>query len=371
MQYALEATYLLSKQGGIARYSAELARALVAQGCAAQLALWSLRTGRAVPPELADLPLRQLPVPVRFWRFALLASHLLDLPLDRWLANTRLFHGVDHVLPRLHHTAGVVTVHDLAYALFPEQLNPLNRWFLRVLVPRSVRRARRVITVSAQTQADLVRLTGIHPQKVRVIYHGIHPRFRPWPFRFLAPAAHQRHGVEGPYFLFVGTIEPRKNVDGLLEAYARFRQQGGREALVVAGLPGWRCAATLARLRTSPGVHWLPHVADQELPELYAGAIALVHVACHEGFGFPPLEAMACGTPVIAASTGALPEILGDAAHYVAWNDPEAIAARMALLAENPAERETLRTLGQAQAARFRWEETARQTLAVYEEALQ
>lgn len=359
-RFGFEATAAISPGAGLARYTRELGAALIDAGAGPDLHLFQVARRPAIPATpLSALPMRRLPVSLRTWRLMMLLGQYVQLDFQRWLPPTALFHGTDHVLPPLRTSAGVVTVHDLTFLELPRSLRPLNRWFLRLLVPSSVRRARAVIAVSEHTRQSVIRRFGASPSKVFTVHSGIDPRFRPVAAR--SPRA--------PYFLYVGTIEPRKNVDGLLDAYDRFRRRSRQPVrLVVAGREGWRCRTTVQRLITTPGVSWLPNVPDAQLPALYSEAVALVHPAWYEGFGFTPLEAMACGTPVIASNVASLPEILGDAAVYVDPGDAKSIEEAMAMVAAG--DRAQWSARGIYQAARFTWKAAAQNTLRVYEQAL-
>jgi len=268
--------------------------------------------------------------------------------------------------PLLPPVPQVTVVHDVLPLFFPEAF-PRQRWYFRAFVPRVLRASRHVVAVSAQTRDDLLRVYGLPPDRVTVIPSGVdHRRFTP----LLDPRpALLRWGLRR-YFLFVGNLFPHKNLFRLLEA---FRAVPGDIQLVLAGHRDPRYLPALERhvelLGVGGRVRFLGYVADAELPALYAGAVALVLPSLYEGFGLPALEAMACGTPVIASTAGGLREAVGDAAVTVDPHDVDGMARAMERMTEDAALQADLRTRGQAHARRFQWQETARRTLGVLRSA--
>jgi glycosyltransferase involved in cell wall biosynthesis len=259
----------------------------------------------------------------------------------------------------------VVTVHDMSLALLPE----CSTWKMRLIVPRVLprvaRRARLVLVPSHATRDDVVRLLGVDPGRVRVIPHAAPRSF--------ADTADATEGGEAPYFLFVGNLEPRKNLARALRAFARIAPALPDQRFVIAGRPGWKYDDVLreaARPELRGRVELRGYVQEDELVSLYRHATAFVYPSLYEGFGLPVIEAMACGTPVLTSNVSALPELAEGAALLVAPTDETALAEAMHALATDPALRERLRAAGRARAARYSWEATAAQTLAAYAEAL-
>jgi glycosyltransferase involved in cell wall biosynthesis len=281
----------------------------------------------------------------------------LAVRLPRLAGRTaRLLHTQYVVPPRLRVPA-VVTVHDLSFEHHPEWMAPHDRVLFRTLVPRAVRQAARVLTVSEFTKLDIVERYGVAPDKVVVTHNGVDPAFSPEGPR----------PDRAPYLLFVGALQPRKDLVTALEALARLPEA---PPLVVVGPVKRRVdqiEAALDRLQLRDRVELVGHVAVDELRALYRGAEALVFPSLFEGFGLPVLEAMASGTPVVTTTTSALPEVAGDAAVLVPPSDPAALAEGIArALTDGVA----LRAAGLARAATFRWDALAATTRGVYEEVL-
>jgi alpha-1,3-rhamnosyl/mannosyltransferase len=243
--------------------------------------------------------------------------------------------------------------------LVPETHAPRNVQAARLFAERVMRRADGLISISESTRSDAVRLLGLDPAKIQVIYPGIAE-----PFFKATPAC----GLSRPYILFVGTIEPRKNVDTLLDAYALLPLALRAEFdLVLAGPVGWANPRTLARLRSGEGgVRYLGYVPEEELPGLTAGATVFVYPSLYEGFGLPLGQAMAAGVPLVTSNVSSMPEVAGDAALLVDPRSPAEIAAAMARLLESPDLRARLAQHGRARAQRYTWETCARQSLEFF-----
>lgn len=375
MQVALNAHHLsfgTSYRGaGISRYIRNLIPALRAGGEHS----YQVHLGDAnYPPEfapgdrfclrLSHLPTRKPPVRILWEQFWLPGALLAD--------HADLLHSLGYVQPVACPTPSVVTVHDLSFALYPEAFNRGNRLYLSVFTRLSARRADRVIAVSENTKRDTVRLLGVPEDKVAVVHHGIEPHFRPCRDRAAVEALRVRAGLPERFILFFGTIEPRKNLVALVEAFAILRRSGLPHGLVIAGARGWQWEpvyAAVERLGLEDTVAFPGYVPYDEQPLWYNAADLFAYPSLYEGFGFPPLEAMACGTPVVASSTSALPEVVGDAGLLVDPRDVPALAAAMRAVLEDAEKREEMRVRGLARAATFTWTEAARRTAAVYRAA--
>jgi glycosyltransferase involved in cell wall biosynthesis len=283
-----------------------------------------------------------------------------------------VFHGVTGFeLPGRGPWALVTTVHDLVPLRLPALVPPRHRWAARCLLGGALRRAHRVIAVSETTRGELLARYHLPPGRVVVVPEAAAPHFAP-PTPAALAAARGRYGLRLPYVLFVGFLEPKKNLGALLEAVARLRRAGtwGETELVVVGAPGWGPdpARWAHALGLDGAVRFVGAAPDADLPALYGGALAFAFPSLWEGFGLPVLAAMAAGAPVIASNRGALPEVTGGAALLVE-PAPGPLAEALERLLAEPALRERLRLAGLARAAQFSWERAARETLAVYRTA--
>lgn len=269
-----------------------------------------------------------------------------------------------HTLPFLFRGRAAVTVHDLGFRYFPEAHTLRDRLYLDLTTMYSARRARVVLADSQATANDLANLYGIQTAKIRVVYPGVDPL----PVNSVA-AARAKYNLPERYFLFLGTLQPRKNIAVIVQAYQRWRAANPDDSagLVLAGKKGWLYDDTWAD--GLPGVQMTGYVDDADKGALYAGALALLFPSLYEGFGFPVLEAMHCGTPVITSDTSSLPELAGDAALLADPLDVGAIVNKMTRLSANEEMRQLLREKGYQQAARFTWQRAAEQTLDALETA--
>ena len=281
-----------------------------------------------------------------------------------------LVHGLAFVAPLLSPCPTVVTIFDLSFLRFPDTFRRANRTYLRIFTSLSARRARRIIAISEHTRRDVIRLLGIPAERVNVVYCGVDAAFHPCPAAEVR-AFRQRHDLPERFILFVGTLEPRKNARRLIEAYAQIRDLGVK--LVIAGGKGWLYEdifATVERLGLSNEVFFAGYVPAEELPLWYNAADLFVFPSLYEGFGLPPLEAMACGTPVVSSNAASLPEVIGEAGLMVAPQDMEGLAAAMRQVLTDQNLHAQLRERGLQQARRFSWEKAAQQTVEVYRQVL-
>jgi len=281
-----------------------------------------------------------------------------------------LVHGPVFVGPLLSPCPVVVTIHDLSFIRFPDLFRPANRLYLTALTRLSARCARRLIAVSEHAAAESVRLLGVSRERIDVIYHGVDPAFRPLPADEVA-AFRRRLGLPERFVFFVGTLEPRKNLVRLVEAFARVRD--GRVGLALAGGKGWlydELFAKVEALDLSEKVIFPGYVMSEELPLWYNAATILAYPSVYEGFGLPVLEAQACGAPVLTSNVSSLPEAAGDAALMVNPYDVEALAAGLNRLLTSESLRCDLRERGLAHAQKFSWPRAAQETARVYRRAL-
>ncbi len=373
MRITFDLSPAVHQHAGLGRYAHELLTAMVAVDPHNTYDVFYFDpTGQDRPAAPLDaLPARQLRLGAKPWRLGVLAADFAGVGMDRWVRAGDIFHATEHLLPTLKQSRTVFTVHDLIYQLFPQFHLPLNRWYLTLMMPRFLRRADRIIAISQHTARDVTRLLGIAPERITVIHEGVNPAYRRIKDPASLAAMRQRYGLPDRYILFFGTIEPRKNLVRLLEAYAAlFQQAGAWPTLVIAGRPGWLVAPVFERVKTlglEAQVRFTDWVAEADIPALMSAAELFVFPSLYEGFGLPPLEAMACGVPVVSSSTSSIPEIVGDAGLLVDPLDTGALTAAMRAALVDADLRAGLRARGLARAAQFTWEATARKTIAVYE----
>lgn len=294
----------------------------------------------------------------------------LQFPTESLVGIADVFHGPTDFLPPNLFGKSIVTIHDLAYLRTPSALKPEWITVLQRNITRAAKRADLIITVSQYCKADIVEALDVAEEKVAVIYHGASPGFRPLPAQDIPQGVLHKYGISRDYLLFVGTLQPNKNLHALLEAYDYLQRAYGLDVdLVLAGQQGWYYESIYAKvvdLGLQGRVVFTGYVADEDLPFLYNGARLFVTAATFEGFGIPVIEAMACGLPVICSHAGALPEVAGDAALLVNPRDPEGIAHAMSEVLTDSALREKLRAQGLKRAALFTWAKAASETLCLY-----
>ncbi len=316
--------------------------------------------------EIAGWCLRPRPVRLVFQQ--------LLLPAAAVLGGFDVVHSPSFIMPMLR--AGrrhVLTVYDMTFFSHPECHISLRRSRpYRAAILASLKRADLITVPSESTKNEILRFVpSIDESRIRVVVPGISEEFRP-PGARETNAAAERFGIQGPYVLYVGTLEPRKNLETLVEAFHRLvMERDIHESLVLAGKPGWGFTPLLERIRDL-GLHarvrLLGHVPQELMPGLLGGARLFVYPSLAEGFGFPPLEAMACGVPTISSDSTSLRENLEGAAELVPPGDATALAAAMARLLNDDGLREKLRGRGLDRARVYRWEQTALDTLACYRE---
>ncbi|MGE5138234.1 MAG: glycosyltransferase family 4 protein [Rudaea sp.] len=357
---------------GLGRYAGELLNALLAVDREDEFrALYYSPQPDARPqPPLDKLPALRVPLGAKPWRMSVLLASFTHIGMDRWLPASDIFHATDHLLPPRRRGRSVFTIHDLIFRFFPEYHLPLNRWYLSLMLPRFMRDADAIIAVSENTRRDVARLMGIPDDKISVIYEGVNPAFRPVESAEALAAVRQRYRLPPRYILYLGTIEPRKNLLMLLDAYqALLARADSAPDLVIAGRKGWLYQPVFDKVRAlglGERIHFTDWVAGEDAPVLQTAAELFVFPSLYEGFGLPPLEAMACGTPVVCSNASSLPEVVGDAGLLV---DPRDTAGWTEALARGLCDEElraTLRGRGLEQAARFTWDRAARETLQVY-----
>ncbi|MFH1033862.1 MAG: glycosyltransferase family 1 protein [Pseudomonadota bacterium] len=288
--------------------------------------------------------------------------------------DVQVMHGPATLIPLIRDGyASVATIHDLVAFLYPETVPKKYALYMTWLIKRVVKRAQRIISVSQCTKDDLVRVLGVAPERIAVIHEAAQPGFKPIDDQAALDEVRRRYGISKPFFYHVGNVEPRKNLLGLLKAFLLLRGQlKGRAQLVISGQKGWLTGPlywAMGRMSLGEDVIFTGYMPQEDLPLMMNAALGFVFPSLYEGFGLPALEAMSCGTPLITSNLSSLPEIVGEAALLVEPTDEEAIAQAMWRLFEDAELRQRLSALGIDQAARFSWQQAARQTMQVYLDA--
>ena len=284
-----------------------------------------------------------------------------------------LLHQPCFSAPLLYPGKVIVTCHDLISIFFPENLPLASRLFYSKWEPFSYRKASRIIAISEHTKKDLMAFLKIPAEKIRVIPLAASRDFRPIKSKKMLKKVQKKYHTGANYLLDVGTLEPRKNLPFLVRAFALAVREGADINLVITGKKGWYYEGLFTLvddLNLRDKVIFTGYVAEKDLPALYSGAQAFVFPSLYEGFGLPPLEAMACGVPVICSSTSSLPEVVGSAGLLIPPKDERIWAKNMIKILKDRGLAQTLSRMGIRQAKKFSWEETARKTIAVYKEVL-
>lgn len=369
MKVCIDVSAAVHRRAGLGRYTQELVRALVAQGEHEYVAFYHQRGQAHLDPPIDALPQLTTRLSVKPWRLATMLAHFLHVPQERQFPGVDIFHATEHLLPRLRRLPSVFTLHDLIFRFDPSSHLPLNRIYLNLMVPRFLRQASVIVTVSECSRRDALNLYRVPAEKIRVIPEGVNEQFKPQPQEAVTRVRVKYHLPES-FVLCVGTIEPRKNLPVLFKVMAARREQSQPVwPLVIAGKPGWLYEPILQRiadLGLQDRVHLTGFFPDDALPALYSAARVVAMPSKYEGFGLPVLEAMACGTPIVCSNTSSLPEVAGDAALLVAPNDTRGWDEAITRVLDDDALRAQMRQRGLAHAARFTWGQAARQTSELY-----
>jgi glycosyltransferase involved in cell wall biosynthesis len=376
MRIGLDVTAALTQGGGIGRYTRELVRALVRLGNG-RYAFYLFAARQTKPPAVPDpLPVApgvyQKTAPLTEpWLYRLWYRARLPAPVQWVTGPLDLFHSPDFVLPPV--AGGIptlLTVHDLSFVHYPEVYPAVLVNYLNRVVPWSIGRASHVLADSEATRRDLMAIWQVPEAKITVLYSGVDAQFWRKAEVEAITAVRTRYGLaDTPYLLTVGTVQPRKNYQMLIRAFAPIAADWPHN-LIIAGGKGWLTESMLdevVRQGLEGRVRFIGFVADADLPALYSGADLFLFPSLYEGFGLPLLEAMQCGVPVIASNASSLPEVAGETAVLLSPHDPAAWTDTLQTLLADPLRRERLAADGPARAAQFTWQSAARQLLQLYQ----
>jgi glycosyltransferase involved in cell wall biosynthesis len=359
-----EATALeLDRTSGVSQYAGQLLSALVERGEEWRYVLLSSRAIRAsIPGGVAIQAAGRVPN----------RSLWLQLSLPRIVSRLRprLCHFTNSIAPLSLSCPYVVTVHDMSLFLFPRLQPRRSLWLVRSILPAVARKAAAVITVSRSAKADIVSTLGLPPAKVHVVHLAADANYRVMTGRPELDRAVRKYGLDSSFILSVGTIEPRKNLCRLVSAFASLRRRGRREKLVLVGQLGWHYRPLLRLIENGglkDSVRMLGYVPAADLPAIYNAASVLAYPSLYEGFGLPIVEAMACGTPVLAGDRSSMAEVSDGAALLIDPMSEDAIEQGLFRLLSDESLRLGMRAAGHVRAAQFSWARAAAETSAIYQ----
>ena len=370
IRVGIDYTSAVRQRAGIGRYTRGLVGALAELDRTNDYVLFSAGRDQQARAWPSNYKLREIPLSDR--HLAILWQRLrLPIPVELVTGRLDVFHSPDFVLAPVYRARTVLTVHDLSFVRHPECSLPPLLDYLMHAVPRSVSRADVILADSVCTRRDLIELLHVPQDRVFVMYPGVEPPFVPQSDEGRTQAVLRRYGIRAPYILGLGTLQPRKNFPRLIRAYCDLKRTHHLpHQLVIGGGEGWlyqEIDQAIDDLGLREDVLLPGFVADEDLPVLYGAADVFAFPSLYEGFGLPVLEAMACGTPVVASSTSSLPEVAGDAALLVPPEDTHALADSLWRLLDDSALRNQLRARGFERVKLFVWRNAAQSLLSTYE----
>jgi glycosyltransferase involved in cell wall biosynthesis len=376
LKIGIDYTAALKQSGGIGRYARGLITTLAELDSKNHYTLLATTDapleGFKFFQSLPNFSHKIYPLPER-WLTIGWHRFYLPIPVEWFTGALDLFHSPNFILPPVHRAKTLLTVHDLSFIRHPQgAVDSLRKWLNRV-VPRSLARADHILADSQSTKNDLVEIFNIDPENITVVGAGVEERFQPITDPLKLEAVRRRYHLPPEKFILgLGTLEPRKNFTGLIEAYA---QSPVREThhLVIGGGKGWLYDDIFTTAETSPvadRIHLIGFVADDDLPTLYSLADVFAFPSHYEGFGIPVIEAMACGTPVVCANNSCLPEVAGQSALQITATDTSALSEALYCMVVDSSLREQAIKEGFIQAQKFTWPAAAKRLLNVYQRLL-
>jgi len=371
MRVTIDVSPTVQKHAGLGRYAGEIARALAGR---VELNLFFNQSGAAqLPDYLRHLPHQSVNVGNKPWRMGVLLSQLSRWPLDNTFGATDIFHATNHLLAHFGRAKTVFTLHDLIFLHYPAYHLPYNRWFLTLAMPRFLRAAHVIVTPSECSRQDAIKFYNLPAEKIKVIYEAAAPHFKPATNPTELARIRQKYNLPANFLLHVGTIEPRKNLSRLLEAFRAALADHPGLRLVLVGKKGWLYDEFFQKIKTlglDDHVVFPGFVDEADLPAFFQLAEVFVYPSLYEGFGLPPLEAMACGAPVICSNSSSLPEVVGNAGLLVDPADTAELAAALRRALSDADLRASLRAQSLARAAQFSWDRAGAELEAVYRQLL-
>jgi glycosyltransferase involved in cell wall biosynthesis len=370
MRIGIDATSLPPKPGGAANYIVQLIHSLVKQESEADLTVIAQQHGY----DIIDLPaapgLEWVIIPDHppaqrlVWEQTVLPRLTRKHQID-------LLHSPHYTRPFFVPCKSIVTFHDMSFFLFPQLHTRSKRLFFPAAIRYSARRADGLIAISESTRQDAIRILGISPEKIITTHLGVSQKFRPIHDQTVLSEIRQRYQLPQDFFLYVGTVEPRKNLPLLINAYSQLKlEYPTSPELVVVGQMGWNYDQVFQLVKEHKldnSIHFTGYVSANDLPVIYNLACVFIYPSSYEGFGLPPLEALATGTPVITTNISSMPEHVGEAGILVPPDNELALRDAMRLLSQDAEVRHKLSQMGPLQAAKFTWDRTAEETLQFYQ----
>ncbi len=375
MKIAFDVSYIQKNRAGIGRYALELLRALLAEDSTNEYVLhgWSFsldtKTILGLQNAHVRFSLARIPGFIKrdYWNW------MSSPPIELFAGECDVFHSSDPLLPPTRRAKTISTVHDVSYKKFPHFFEG-NVLRLDGFIRRSIRNADAILVPSEQTKHDLLELFGAVEEKIHVVHPPVHSIFKPLPEDIQDEQVRLKYRLSPSFLLFVGTLEPRKNIVGLIKAYERVGKENGNIQLVIVGKKGWFYSEIIKGMNASPvrsSIRYLEYVSDEELASLYRMAHCLVYPSFYEGYGLPILEAMASGTPVITSNTSSMKEIAGGCAVLIDPEKNEDLVNAIRLLVDDASLCKDLRVQGLVRVQQYSGEVAARKVLGVYEQLLQ
>ena len=369
MRVCIDVSPTAQKHAGLGRYAGEISRAL-AKDDEVALSLFYNRFGDAeLPPYLGQVPQKTVASGNKPWRMRVLLSQLVRWPMDTTFGAEDIFHATNHLLAYFGRARTVYTLHDLIFLRYPQYHLPYNRWYLTLSMPRYLRAADVVVTPSECSRQDAIEYYGLPPEKIRVIYEAAAPSFEPVTDQARLVRVRQKYGLPQQFILHVGTIEPRKNLSRLLDVFKALLPDWPDLKLVLIGKKGWLYDSFfkhLTALGLQDQVIFPGYVDEVELPVFYNLATVFVFPSLYEGFGLGPLEAMACGTPVVCSNSSSLPEVVGQAGLLVTPTDSAALATAIREVLNKAELRADLKQRSLARARQFSWTRATAELKSIY-----
>jgi glycosyltransferase involved in cell wall biosynthesis len=374
MRVAIDAIPLVAKKTGVGHYTDALAEGLARTHDDHQYELVSpfdfpfpsFSNGHTPPPNLHKRFTPVQPMFRKWW--------LVGLPALLRISPFDLFHGTNYCIPMFAPCPTVVTIHDLSLYAQASTHEKKNVQRGKRRIPIMAKRADMIIAPSEATKRETIEYLGISPDRIRVVYEAARAKMKPLRIEDCEDVL-RKHGIQQPYLLYTGTIEPRKNLLKLIRAYHELlTATEHRPMLVLCGGRGWldeEVFELVAELKLQRMVKFTGYVDDEDLPALYSACEVFVYPSLYEGFGLPPLEAMACGAPVVTSNTSSLPEVVGDAGRMIDPNEPLQLSQALAHLLSDPVQRDHLGRAGYERSKQFSWERAGHETQAVYDQVFQ